>query len=102
EELRLDYPFTIEVPLDDPRYLIEIGEFYDACARRIAERLDAGRDVALLCEGDPFFYGSSMYLFDRLAGDYDHEVVPGVTGMSGCWAQARLPICHGDDVLSVV
>lgn len=102
EQLRLEYPFTTEVALDDPRYLAEMGEFYESCAEMLAERLDRGCEVALLSEGDPFFYGSSMYLFDRLARDYRNEVVPGVTGMSGCWAQARLPICHGDDVLCVL
>jgi precorrin-2/cobalt-factor-2 C20-methyltransferase len=101
-ELRLEYPFTTEVALDDPRYAADIGRFYQDCAARLAERLDAGQDVALLCEGDPFFYGSSMYLFDRLHGAYRSEVVPGVTGMSGCWTQARAPITHGDDVLTVL
>lgn len=102
EQLRLEYPFTTEVALDDPRYLAEMGEFYEGCAALLSDRLDRGCDVALLSEGDPFFYGSSMYLFDRLARDYRNEVVPGVTGMSGCWAQAKLPICHGDDVLCVL
>jgi precorrin-2/cobalt-factor-2 C20-methyltransferase len=76
--------------------------FYDESASLIARRLDAGKDVALLCEGDPFFYGSAMYLFDRLAPMYPTTVIPGVTAMSGCSARARLPITHGDDVLSVV
>ena len=102
EELRLDYPFTTEVALDDPRYAAEISTFYEACAATIAARLDAGLDVALLCEGDPFFYGSSMYLFDRLRAAHRSEVVPGVPGMSGCWAQAGTPIVHGDDVLAVL
>jgi precorrin-2/cobalt-factor-2 C20-methyltransferase len=102
EQLRLEYPFTTEVALDDPRYLAEMGDFYEGCAELLSDRLDRGCEVVLLSEGDPFFYGSSMYLFDRLAGKYPNEVVPGVTGMSGCWAQARLPICHGDDVLCVL
>jgi precorrin-2/cobalt-factor-2 C20-methyltransferase len=102
EQLRLEYPFTTEVAVSEPRYLAEMGEFYERCADLLASRLGRGCEVALLSEGDPFFYGSSMYLFDRLARDYPNEVVPGVTGMSGCWAQARLPICHGDDVLCVL
>jgi len=56
----------------------------------------------LLCEGDPFFYGSSMYLFDRLRDNYAHEIVPGVCAMSGCWAAAGTPIVHGDDVLTIL
>ena len=101
-ELRFEYPFTTEVPVQDPRYPVGMGAFYESCAARIASHLDAGRDVALLCEGDPFFYGSSMYLFDRLCGHYPHQAVPGVTGMSGCWTAAGLPIGHGDDVLCVL
>jgi precorrin-2/cobalt-factor-2 C20-methyltransferase len=102
EQLRLEYPFTTEVALDDPHYAAGIGAFYEVCAARVAARLDAGLDVALLCEGDPFFYGSSMYLFDRLHGAYRSEVVPGVPGMSGCWTRAGTPIVHGDDVLAVL
>jgi precorrin-2/cobalt-factor-2 C20-methyltransferase len=102
EELRFDYPFTTEVSLADPRYLAEMGDFYGACAERLSARLYQGGDVALVCEGDPFFYGSAMYLYDRLTGRHPIQVIPGVTGMSGCWARAGAPMTHGDDVLSVL
>jgi precorrin-2/cobalt-factor-2 C20-methyltransferase len=101
-ELRLEYPFTIEVPLDDPRYPEEMAKFYDASAEHVAAELDAGNSVAVLCEGDPFLYGSYMYLHDRLAQRYETRVVPGVSGMSGCWTAANTPITHGDDVLTVL
>jgi precorrin-2/cobalt-factor-2 C20-methyltransferase len=102
EELRLDYPFTVEVPVSDPRYLTEMWEFYETRAEQLSTRLAAGEDVALLCEGDPFFYGSAMYLYDRLKDLFAVEVIPGVTGMSGCWTRAGAPMTHGDDVLSVM
>jgi precorrin-2/cobalt-factor-2 C20-methyltransferase len=102
EELRFEYPFTTEVSLAESRYHEEMRCFYDDSAARIADRLRAGQDVALLCEGDPFFYGSAMYLFDRLASKHPTIVVPGITAMSGCSARALMPITHGDDVLSVV
>jgi precorrin-2/cobalt-factor-2 C20-methyltransferase len=102
EALRFDYPFTTEMPLHDPRYAIGMTTFYESAAATIALRLDAGTSVALLCEGDPFFYGSAMYLFDRLSPRFPHEVVPGVTGMSGAWTRAGLPMTHGDDVLTVL
>ena len=102
EELRFEYPYTTEIPLDDPRYLTGIAGFYEECAAILAVRLRAGQDVALLCEGDPFFYGSSMYLFDRLRDEFRQEVVPGITAMSGCWARAGTPIVHGDDILTVL
>ena len=102
EELRFDYPFTTEIPVDDPRYATEIGAFYEIAGARIADRLNAGQDVGLLCEGDPFFYGSSLAMLDRLGAAYPSEVIPGVTGMSGCWTGARTPMMDGDDVLTVL
>jgi len=102
EELRFEYPYTTEIDVDDPRYEPGIRAFYEAAAAIVAARLDAGHDVALLCEGDPFFYGSAMYVFDRLRMTHPTAVTPGITSMSGCWAQARLPMTHGDDVLTVM
>jgi precorrin-2/cobalt-factor-2 C20-methyltransferase len=102
EALRFDYPFTTELPPGDPAYRAAMAAFYDAAAVTLAARLDKGIDVALLCEGDPFFYGSAMYLFDRLRGRHRHEIVSGVLGMTGCWASAGLPMTHGDDVLAVL
>jgi precorrin-2/cobalt-factor-2 C20-methyltransferase len=102
EQLRFVYPFTVEVDVQDPRYLAEMGAFYEECAATLAARLGAGQDVMLLCEGDPFFYGSAMYLYDRLRAAHPTEITPGVTGMSGCWSRSGQPITHGDDVLAVL
>jgi len=101
-EEALTYPLTIEVPAEDPVYQSALTAFYDASAERLAAHLDAGRDVAAISEGDPFFYGSFMPIFHRLSPRYPCEVVPGVTGMSGCWTRAGTPITYGDDVLTVV
>lgn len=101
-ELRFDYPYTTEIPHGDPRYQAGMRAFYDHAARCIAAALEGGEDVGLLCEGDPFFYGSAMYLHDRLGADYPTRTIPGVTGMSGCWSRAGLPITHGDDILTVL
>jgi precorrin-2/cobalt-factor-2 C20-methyltransferase len=101
EELRLEYPFTIEIAVDDPRYREGIDAFYGECTTRLAAHLDAGQDIVLLCEGDPFFYGSPLALLDRL-GMYKSVVIPGITGMSGCWTRAGTPMTHGDDVLTVL
>ncbi|GAB0115506.1 precorrin-2 C(20)-methyltransferase [Acidisoma sp. C75] len=101
-ELRFDYPVTVEIPHSEAAYKQAMTACYDAAAARVAERLAAGADVALLCEGDPFFYGSAMYLFDRLRGRFTVEVVPGIPGMVGCWAAAALPMTHGDDILAIL
>ena len=102
EEIRLEYPLTTEIPADDPRYRCEIAAFYEVAAARLAERLGGGRDVALLCEGDPIFYGSGLHLLERLGDDFATEIIPGVSGMSGCWARARLPLLRGSESLAVL
>jgi len=75
---------------------------YDQGAAAIAAHLDAGRDVVVLCEGDPFFYGSFMYLFNRLTDSYETEVVPGVTSITTCAAVAGRPLTARNDVLTVI
>lgn len=75
---------------------------YDQGARDIATYLEAGHDVVVLCEGDPFFYGSFMYLFSRLAADYETEVVPGVTSVTTCAAVAGRPLTARNDVLTII
>ena len=102
EELRFDYPYTTEIPKHSAAYREAMAEFYDGAAARIADVLDGGRDAALLCEGDPLFYGSFMYVNDRLAGRYETETVPGVTAMAACWSRSGLPMTRGDDSLSVL
>ena len=102
EEIALLYPVTTEIPRCDPAYREAICRFYQEAATTLAARLDAGRTVAVICEGDPLFYGSYMHLHARLAGRYPTEIVAGVTGMSGCWSTAGAPIAQGDDVFAVL
>ena len=102
EEMPLYYPVTTETPFSDPAYVAQMRDFYADATGDIAAHLQAGRDVALLCEGDPLFYGSFMHLYIRLRAQFDVIIVPGVTGMSGCWTAAATPMTWGDDVLSVL
>jgi precorrin-2/cobalt-factor-2 C20-methyltransferase len=101
-ELPLLYPVTVEIHFADPAYVSKVGGFYDEAAEQVATHLSAGRDVALLCEGDPLFYGSFMHLYVRLRERFRVAICPGVTGMSGCWTAAGTPITWGDDVLTVL
>jgi precorrin-2/cobalt-factor-2 C20-methyltransferase len=101
-ELRLEYPVTDEVPAEHPEYQQKIACFYRESAGRLDALLRDGKSVGLLAEGDPFFYGSFMHMWRRLAPDFPVEVVPGVTGMSGCWTRANLPMTWGNDTLAVL
>jgi precorrin-2/cobalt-factor-2 C20-methyltransferase len=101
-EFPMEYPVTTEIPLDDPAYNDALGPFYADCARRLRALSDAGEDIVVLCEGDPFFYGSFMHLYTRLRDTNPVQVVPAITGMSGAWTATGQPITWGDDVLTVL
>ncbi len=77
-------------------------DVYDRYSDEIAGHLGAGRDVALLCEGDPFLYGSFMYVFARLEGEHRVEVVPGVSSLGACAAVAGAPLVSRHQVLTVL
>lgn len=97
-EVLLQFPVTTELTAHPGGYDAALHEFYDAAAADLAEHLDAGRDVAILCEGDPLFYGSYMYFHERLAPRYETVVVPGVTAFSAAAAAAGAPLVKRDDV----
>lgn len=101
-EIAMRYPVTTEATDHPGGYQGALIDFYDESAATLAEHLDAGRDVVVLCEGDPFFYGSYMYLHDRLSPRYATTVVPGVTSFSAAAASAGVPLAKRDDVLTIL
>jgi precorrin-2/cobalt-factor-2 C20-methyltransferase len=101
-EIAMEYPVTTEIPLSDPRYNESLSAFYADCTDRLAALAQAGEDVVVLCEGDPFFYGSFMHLHSRLTGVVPVRIVPGISGMAGAWTASGAPITWGDDVLTVL
>jgi precorrin-2/cobalt-factor-2 C20-methyltransferase len=93
-EIVMDVPMTVE------RGPAQAA--YDQGAAEIAEALAGGQDVICLCEGDPFFYGSFMYLFARLSERFEVEVVPGVTSITTCAARAGVPLVARNERLTVL
>ena len=77
-------------------------DVYDRYASDIAKHLSAGDDVAVLCEGDPFLYGSFMYLFARLSSDHLTRVIPGVSSLGACAAAAGVPLVSRNETLLVL
>ena len=94
------HEIAIRMPMVAARFPAQ--EVYDRAAEEIGGELKAGRDVAVLCEGDPFFYGSFMYLFGRMAERHPVEVVPGVSSLTACAAVLGAPLAARNDVLTVV
>jgi precorrin-2/cobalt-factor-2 C20-methyltransferase len=91
---------AIRVPMEIARFPAQ--EVYDRAAIELASHLTAGRDVALLCQGDPLFYGSFMYLFGRLGDRFACEIVPGVSSLGACTAAAGFPLTARNDALAVL
>lgn len=100
-EYPMEYPVTTEIPFDSREYNDLLATFYDDWAARL-EELAKDRDIVVLCEGDPFFYGSFMHLYVRLRGRVEIEVIPGIPGMTGCWNVTGTPVTWGNDVMSVL
>ncbi|WP_106848934.1 precorrin-2 C(20)-methyltransferase [Blastococcus sp. Marseille-P5729] len=100
EELR--YPVTTGNYDHPGGYHGLLNDFYAECERRLAAHLEQDRDVVVIAEGDPLFYGSFMYLYDRLSPRFATEVVPGVTAMAGATAAIPEPLCRHEDVLTVL
>lgn len=101
-EEHLVYPLTVETTDHAGGYRGAMEEFYEEAAARLAVHLDAGRDVVVLAEGDPMFYGSYMHLHKRLAHRYETVVVPGVTSVAASAAALGAPLCEAEEVLQVL
>lgn len=94
QEIAITVPMRVErAPAQDA---------YDEGATEIAKALEAGHDVVVLCEGDPLFYGSFMYLFARLSDRFETQIVPGVTSLSACSASAARPLVARNEELIVL
>ncbi|MCF6304970.1 MAG: precorrin-2 C(20)-methyltransferase [Rhodobacteraceae bacterium] len=97
-------PDAVEIKIDIPMTVARepAQAAYDIGAAAITEHLSQGQDVVVLCEGDPFFYGSFMYLFSRLSDRFESEIVPGVTSVTACAAVAKTPLSARNEVLTII
>lgn len=100
EELR--YPVTTGTTAHPGGYAGAMAEFYEESAARLAVHLEAGRTVVVLAEGDPLFYGSYMYMHDRLSDRFETEVVPGVPSFAAATAAVASPLVRQTDVLTIL
>ena len=96
KEYPMEYPITSEYNFMGEKYKKALREFYDNWARKL-ETLSKDTNVIVLCEGDPFFYGSFMHLHTRILDKKKIQVIPGISGMSGCWTALEGPFAWGDD-----
>ncbi len=101
-EEELCYPVTTGLTAHPGGYAGAMAEFYEQSADRLAAHLELGRTVVLLAEGDPLFYGSYMYMHDRLSERFPTEVVPGVPAFAAATAAVASPLVRQTDVLTIL
>jgi precorrin-2/cobalt-factor-2 C20-methyltransferase len=77
-------------------------DIYTQAVEEIGGHTKNGKSVAILCEGDPFFYGSFMYMFEKLAELGPVEVIPGVSSMMASAAALQTPLASRNDVVCVI
>ena len=94
---KIEIPIVIPMTPNQPP-----NEIYDKAAKQISDYLLSGQNVGILCEGDPFFYGTFSYLFARIAQQHPVEVVPGVSSLMACAGMLGTPLAARNDVLSVI
>ncbi|MBL4908271.1 MAG: precorrin-2 C(20)-methyltransferase [Sneathiella sp.] len=95
---RTEIPIRIPMTVDRK----PAQDAYDVAAEELKKHLEQGQDVSVLCEGDPFFYGSFMYLFGRIAEEYPVEVIPGVSSLTACATALQAPLSARNDILTVL
>ena len=90
----------IKIPMVESRFPSQL--IYNTASDEISIHLKTGENVIVLCQGDPFFYGSFMYLFSRFAGKYPVEIIPGISSLNACSAVSQRPLCSRLESLSVI
>lgn len=89
------------------RFPIAVSPFpaqqaYDQAAKLLELPLEAEKSVVVICEGDPFFYGSFMYLFERLSERFNTEIIPGVSSPMACAAVLKTPLVSRNEILTIL
>ena len=97
-EIKMNYPITTEISFLSSQYKKTLSQFYDNCCNEILTISNQNKDLVIICEGDPFFYGSFMHIYTRLLNKNIIKVIPGITGMSAAWTASKSPITWGDDI----
>lgn len=101
-KIALEYPITTEIDSTNKNYKLVLKKFYEESVSKLNFILKKPSNVCLLCEGDPFFYGSFIHIYERLKKEIEIEIIPGVTGMSGAWTATKIPMVLGKETMTVL
>ncbi|GAC1345540.1 MAG: precorrin-2 C(20)-methyltransferase [Isosphaeraceae bacterium] len=105
EPLGIDLEKFRDVFLPMSRDREQVAKAYRAAAEEIARELEGGRHIAWINEGDPLFYGTSIYLIEelhRIAPEIPVHVIPGVTSIQASAARLGMELARWDDSVCVI
>ncbi len=75
---------------------------YDKGAEQILHAVQSGKTVLFLCEGDPLFYGSFMYIYDRLHRHITIHIIPGINSVASACSVAQIPFASRNDICTII
>lgn len=79
----------------------EKADFYASIAEEAERASGLGEEVALLCLGDPLFYGTAARVLRFLDPDIPVRIHPGVSAPALASARLALPLAQGEEVMAV-
>ncbi len=80
----------------------DINTAYDKAASLIIASMQKGKSVAFLCEGDPLFFGSFIYLMDRISEYQNCQIIPGITSVNAASAQLATPLTILSEDMAII
>ena len=92
--------YKITIPMRIERFPAQ--EIYDQAANDLAAHMEEGKNIVVLCEGDPFFYGSFMYLHERLYKKFRSTIIPGVSSVMALASVTQSPLCERNELLTII
>jgi precorrin-2/cobalt-factor-2 C20-methyltransferase len=102
EEIKTDYHIIEPLfPMFEDEKVLQ--GHWEHAAGMIAEKLNAGLDVAFVTLGDPSIYSTFAYVSRLVAGQgFLVEMVPGVSSFTGCAASAGVSLGEKDEIIVIV
>lgn len=72
---------------------------------RVWEKLEEGKDVAFVTEGDPMLYSTFIHMMRLMQERYPEapiQVIPGISSINGAASRLGIPLADGDEHVAIV
>jgi len=72
---------------------------------RVWEKLQEGKDVAFVTEGDPMLYSTFIHMMRQMQERHPEapiQVIPGISSINGAASRLGIPLADGDEHVAIV